>query len=258
MINRARISLVVVTLALAAAIAAVATVGASPSSSDATDVLRGASQEEGGSELPRILTVNGDGAATADPDIADIRLGVETVEEDPTVAIDDNTVAMTSVIDALIDLGIADDDIKTLSFTMWVEQIYDLDGPTDEFRYHVNNQISVRVRDIEMTGDVLGGALAAGANSAGGVSFTVEDTAALEQAARDAAVDNAIAKAEQLADRLGLTLGDARQVSEFSSGLPQPAVTARALKAEVGGGVPITPGDFTVNVSVTIVFDFES
>ena len=86
---------------------------------------------------------------------------------------------------------------------MWVEQVYGPDGPTGEFLYHVVSQILVRVRDLDMTGDVLGAALAAGVNNVGGIRFGVEDTQALEVAARDAAVDNAMAKAEQLAERLG-------------------------------------------------------
>ena len=82
------------------------------------------------------------------------------------------------------------------------------------------NQIAVRVRDIDMTGDVLGAALAAGANNVRGISFGVEDTQALEEAARDAAVDNAVAKAEQLAERLGVKVGSPRHIAEVSGRLP--------------------------------------
>ncbi len=245
MLDRARVSLAIAILALAAVIGSVAVVGAS-------------SDEAASSEAPRTLTVNGDGVASAAPDIADIELGVETIDEDPTVAIDDNTTAMDSVIEALIDLEIAEDDIQTRSFNMWVEQIYDEDGPTGDFRYHVVNQITVRVRDIDMTGDVLGAALAAGANNVRGISFGVEDTQALEEAARDAAVDNAVAKAEQLAERLGVTVGSPRHVAEISGGFPQQVRVERAVALESGGAsVPVSPGDFTIRVSVNIVFDIE-
>ena len=216
MLDRARISLAIAILALAAVIGSVAVVGAS-------------SDEAASSEAPRTLTVNGDGAASDAPDIADIELGVETIDEDPTVAIDDNTTAMDNVIEALTDLDIDEDDIQTRSFNMWVEQIYDEDGPTGEFRYHVVNQIAVRVRDIDMTGDVLGAALAAGANNVRGISFGVEDTQALEEAARDAAVDNAVAKAEQLAERLGVKVGSPRHIAEVSGGFPQADRVERAV-----------------------------
>ena len=245
MLDRARISLAIAILALAAVIGSVAVVGAS-------------SDEAASSEAPRTLTVNGDGAASDAPDIADIELGVETIDEDPTVAIDDNTTAMDSVIEALTDLDIDEDDIQTRSFNMWVEQIYDEDGPTGEFRYHVVNQIAVRVRDIDMTGDVLGAALAAGANNVRGISFGVEDTQALEEAARDAAVDNAVAKAEQLAERLGVKVGSPRHIAEVSGGFPQQDRVERAFAFDsAGGSVPVSPGDFTVRVSVNIVFDIE-
>ena len=229
MLDRARISLAIAILALAAVIGSVAVVGAS-------------SDEGASSEAPRTLSVNGDGAASAAPDIADIELGVETIDADPTVAIDDNTTAMDSVIEALTDLDIDEDDIQTRSFNMWVEQIYDEDGPTGEFRYHVVNQIAVRVRDIDMTGDVLGAALAAGANNVRGISFGVEDTQALEEAARDAAVDNAVAKAEQLAERLGVKVGSPRHIAEISRGFPQAVRVERAVSADSGGAsVPVSP-----------------
>ncbi|MCY4112500.1 MAG: SIMPL domain-containing protein [Chloroflexi bacterium] len=245
MLNRARVTLAIAILALAAVIGSVAVVGAD---SDETSYL----------EPPRTLSVNGDGTASAAPDIVDIQLGVETIDEDPKTAIDDNTSTMQSVIEALTDLEVAEDDIQTRSFNMWVEQIYDEDGPTGRFLYHVVNQISVRVRDIDQTGDVLGAALAAGANTVRGISFGVEDTQSLEEAARDAAVDNAIAKAEQLAERLGVAVGSPRYIAEISGGFPDSVRVERAVMLETAGGsVPVSPGDFTVRVSVNIIFDIE-
>ncbi len=245
MLNRARVSLAIAILALAAVVGSVAVVGAE-------------SAETAYLEPPRTLTVNGDGAASAAPDIVDIQLGVETIDADPKTAIDDNTSTMQSVIEALTDLEVSEDDIQTRSFNMWVEQIYDEDGPTGDFLYHVANQISVRVRDIDITGDVLGAALGTGANNVRGISFGVEDTQALEEAARDAAVDNAVAKAEQLADRLGVSVGSPRHIAEISGGFPQTARVERAVMLESSGGsVPVSPGDFSIRVSVSITFDIE-
>ncbi len=242
MLRRVWIALVIAVLALTAVIA---TAGAS-------------SDEDAYPAALRTLSVSGDGAASAAPDIADIGLGVQTIDEDPTVAIVDNTTAMADVIETLVDLDIDEDDIRTLTFNMWVEQVYGPDGPTGEFLYHVVNQIMVRVRDLDTTGDVLGAALAAGANNVGGIRFGVEDTQALEVAARDAAVDNALAKAEQLAERLGVNVGNVRHVIETSGDLPPEPRLERAMAFDSGGAsVPVSPGDFTVRVSVSIVFDIE-
>lgn len=241
MLRRARVSLVIAVLALAAVVASA-----------------GASTDDDASAASlRTLSVSGHGAASAAPDIADIELGVQTIHEDPSVAIVDNTTAMASVIETLIDLDIDEDDIQTRSFNMWVEQVYGPDGPTGEFLYHVVNQIMVRVRNLDRTGAVLGAALAAGANNVSGITFSVEDTQALEEAARDMAVDNAIAKAEQLAERLGVKVGSPRRVVETSGAFPQERLE-RAVALDSGGAsVPVAPGDFTVRVSVSIVFDIE-
>ena len=241
MLRRAWVSLIIAILALTAVIA---TVGAS-------------SDEDAPAATMRTISVNGDGAASAAPDIADLELGVQTIDEDPTVAIVDNTAAMANVIETLVDLDIDEDDIRTLTFNMWVEQVYGPDGPTGEFLYHVVNQIMVRVRDLNTTGDVLGAALAAGANNVSGITFGVEDTQALEEAARDAAVDNAVAKAEQLAERLGVKVGSARHVSETSGGRPPERLERAVAFESAGASVPVSPGDFTVRVSVNIVFDIE-
>lgn len=241
MLRRAWVSLIIAVLTLTSV---VATAGAS------TD-------EDATAATLRTLTVTGDGAASAVPDIADLELGVQTINEDPSVAILDNTTAMASVIETLIDLDLDEDDIQTRSFNMWVEQVYGPDGPTGEFLYHVLNQIVVRVRDLDITGDVLGAALVAGVNNVNGITFGVEDTHALEEAARDAAVDNAVAKAEQLAQRLGVKVGSPRHVIETSGGF-SPERLERAVAFEsAGASVPVSPGDFTVRVSVNIVFDIE-
>ena len=243
MLRRLQVSLVIAVLALAAVSATAAA----------------AADEDATAASLRTITVDGTGAASAAPDIADIELGVETFDEDPTLAITANATAMTDVIEALLSLDIAEDDIQTISFNMWVEQVYGPDGPTGEFLYNVANEIKVRVRDLDMTGDVLGTALAAGANTVSGIRFGVEDTQALEEAARDAAVDNAIVKAEQLADRLGIEVGDVRHVVETSRGFPQAAPVERAIVFDAeSASVPISPGDFMVRVSVNIVFDIES
>lgn len=87
---------------------------------------------------------------------------------------------------------------------MWVDQIYGPEGSTGEVCYHVNNQLRARLRDIDRAGEILQRALEAGANSVGGITFGVEDTATLERTARDEAVAGARAKATQLAAVLGV------------------------------------------------------
>ena len=51
---------------------------------------------------------------------------------------------------------------------MWIEQVVDREGqPTGESRYHVVNQVRVRLRDLSKTGEVLQKVLEAGDNNTG-------------------------------------------------------------------------------------------
>ena len=82
MLRRAWVSLIIAVLTLTSV------VGAAGASTD----------EDATAAWLRTLTVTGDGTASAVPDIADIELGVQTIHEDPSVAIVDNTSTMASGI----------------------------------------------------------------------------------------------------------------------------------------------------------------
>lgn len=207
---------------------------------------------------PRTIQLSATGTATAAPDLANIYLGVESINEDAEAAVNDNAERSAAVMDALAALDIAAGDIQTVNFSMWVESVYDDEGqPTGQVRYHVTNQFSVRLRDIGRTGEVLGAALQAGANNVHGISFTVSDPLALQQQARDIAIANARAKAEQLANGFEAQLAGVRQVIEYSDDMtPVPAPYMPERGGMGGGGqVAISPGEFSVLVRIEVIFN---
>ncbi len=215
-----------------------------------------ATLQSGGEPAPRTISVSGIGVASAAPDVVEIQLGVETVNSDASLAIGENTQRMTAVMDVLKEMGIEDKDIQTVKYSMWIEEVRDRQGqPTGETRYHVVNHVRVRLRDLARTGELLQKALEAGANNVGGITFSVADPVALQRAARDQAIADARAKAEQLATGLGAQLGPVRQVSEFGGVVrPQPfEVMERAMAAEAP--VPVAAGEFSVTVQIQVVFD---
>ena len=70
--------------------------------------------------------------------------------------------------------------------------------------YQLTNSVNVTVRDIDATGSVVDGALAAGATSLDGLGFRVEDPSVAEAEARAAAVADARSRAEALAAAAGV------------------------------------------------------
>lgn len=246
----ARTFLFLVIVALAAILTACAipaAAGGAPVSSNAAAPL-GASADS----LPRSISVNGMGVASAAPDVAHVTLGIETISPDPAEAVNQNSENMAAVMAAIASLGIAPANVQTVNYTLSIEQVADKEGiPTGETRYHVNNQIRIEVTDLAQTGDVLQKTLAAGANTVAGVEFGVADATALQQQARDKAMASAKAKAEQLAAGFGVKLGPVHNVNEFS-GIVAPAPMA----AGIGGGpVPVQGGSFSVSVEVQVVYD---
>jgi uncharacterized protein YggE len=118
----------------------------------------------------------------------------------------------------------------------------------------VSNLVTVKIRDLAQSGTLLDQVVQSGANSIYGVSFSVENPEALLDQARKAAIENAKARATQLAGAGGAAIGDVLVISENLGAqppLPLPAM-ARAEAAQ-DMTVPVQPGEqsFSVDVQVT-------
>ena len=210
--------------------------------------------------MPNTISVNGTGTAEGAPDIAFITLGVSTLNADVGKAITENNTKMNKVRQALLDAQIDEKDLQTTGFNVWPEDKYNpqTGEQTGERVYHVDNMLNVKVRDLANTGDIINDALNAGANSVNGLSFTVEDTKALEAEARTKAVADAKTRAQQLADELGMKLGPAIYITENGGYFPPPPIPmdgmGGARAADAAAPPPISPGQQTVTNNVQIVF----
>ena len=202
---------------------------------------------------PRTITAVGAGSASASPDVATAQIGVETQSSAPEEATLQNEERIKAVVEALKAAGIDPKDIQTTYYNLWAEQRYDPEKgqPTGEYVYHVGNGLSVKIRDLSKVGAILSSAVEAGANNISGVSFSIEDTSALEAEAREKAVADAEARAESLARLSGVELGEVVLVSEVIGG-PVTVFAERAMGG--GGGVSIEPGQLEVSMQVQMSF----
>ena len=212
--------------------------------------------QQGGYPPPNSISVSGTGEAYGTPDVAYIQLGVDTAGADLGQAVTQNNSAMERVKQALLDAGIAEEDLQTTNFNVWIED--KTDPQTGQFTgervYHVQNTLNVTVRDISKIGDVIDAALNAGANTVYGLTFGISDTTALESEARRKAVEDARTRAQELADALGVTLGDPIIVSESTGGGVVPMYAVEAAGGRGGGAPPISQGQMAVTVSVSVVY----
>jgi uncharacterized protein YggE len=202
------------------------------------------------------LSASGTGSASTDPDVVDIQLGVDTVDSDMATAVDQNTIKMNAIMAVLTKLGVADKDMQTTNYNIWVEEVYDQGGqPTGERRYRVSNTVNVRLRDLTQVGKLIEEATGAGVNNIFGINFSVADTTELEQAALDNALENAQAKAESMASKLDSSLGPIVNVIEggyYSAPMP---VAAENFGVGGAGEVPISQGRYTMTAQVQVVYE---
>jgi uncharacterized protein YggE len=208
-------------------------------------------------EEPRGITVMAQGKASAEPDLAMITIGVETRDSTATLAAEENNDRMADVMDALRAVGVAEEDIQTIDYSIRAE----IDWDDDEHRvigYVVTNSVLVKMRDMDKVGDVLDAVTEAGANNIYGIQFTFDDPAKLREQARAEAMAEARKKAEALAQLAGVRLGSPRQISESSTEsapyyLDQMYSTVE--RAVGGGGASVSPGQLEVTVQVQVTYD---
>lgn len=207
------------------------------------------------------ITVVGEGSAPVEPDIAVANIGVQVANADVKAASSEAQEIMNAVLAAIQEQGVAEEDIQTSGFSIFAD--FGPAGPTGEQTqtplYRVSNNVNATIRDLAQVPAVLDAAIAAGANNIFGVSFNVDDPSEAAAAARAQAIENAQAKATDLAQLTGLQLGTVVSVSEIigsrggfygSSGLA--AVSQAGLGA--GGGGPIAPGQLNVNVQLEVIY----
>jgi uncharacterized protein YggE len=210
-----------------------------------------------GTTNARNITVVGEGKVRAQPDIAQATIGVEVVNSDVKQASSDAAATMEAILTALTAQGVAESDIQTSYYNIWVERPYNPDGSqSTEAIYHVSNTVQVTIRDLSKVTTTLGAAIEAGANTINSVTFSVADTTELEAQARQEAVDNAKATAEELATMNGVTLGEVISVSEVIVGGPIPLMSTSYAAEGIGGGAagPLSPGEVEITVQLQVSY----
>lgn len=203
----------------------------------------------------RAVTATGTGRVAVTPDVVELRLGVAVTRPTASAAQAEAATTMAAVLVALRQAGAGDRDLRTDGLTLQPVMDYRNDGPPRLRGYELRNGVVARLRDLARLPGAIDAAIAAGATTLESVRFDVEDRAAAETAARDAAVADALGKAAALAAAAGATLGEVLSISEGSAAPPTPFPLARGAKlmAAEMAPTPVEAGESEIEVSVRIV-----
>ncbi|MCH7577305.1 MAG: SIMPL domain-containing protein [Chloroflexi bacterium] len=201
------------------------------------------------------ISVSGQGIAVAAPDIASLSLGVSTVRDSARQARDDAASLVTELIASLEENGIAEEDYHTSRFSIDPEIDFRPSGEQVIRGYRVTSILAVTVRDLDRVGEVIDDAVDAVGDPirVQGVTFSIEDAAALQSEARALAMADAKTKAEELAALAEVDLGKPIAISESSGGGPPPVFFGAAQLAQ-DVETPISPGQLEITVSVQVSY----
>lgn len=221
------------------------------------DVTVEASPGHGPDTLPDGITVSGEGEITGKPDTLSATISVSVKRDDVGTAVADAATVATAVIDAAKAAGVAEEDVQTQNYSVNQEWRYPEGGSPIPDGYRVTNSVLVKVSALDTAGSVIDASLSAGGNdvSLNMVAFTLEEDGPALEAARQAAFEDAEAKAQQYADLSGQTLGGAEAISDANV-VPERFESVGYAVASDSAALssPIEPGEVTTRVTVNARF----
>lgn len=197
------------------------------------------------------IIVNGDGQVTAIPDIAVIRLGVQTNGENLADIQSDNARISQTVLQALDQYSLT--DIRTFQYQ--VNKVFEYeDGKQIDRGYSVRNIFELRSDNMDQVGMIIDTAVSSGANVVELIEFEVSDADSYYLESLKLALDNGYQKAYTIAESLGIDKEPIPVKITESSTLtipPRPFIAREGAFA-----TPIEPGSEQIEASVIMEFRY--
>ena len=211
---------------------------------------------------PGRIRVIGRASQEVAPDFASVEIGVESRGATPAVALDAASQAAKGIVATAKEMGVAEADIGTSAITLQprIKNVRLPDGTMGEREdgYTASNRVRVRLAEMGKLGELMRRTLDSGANRIQGISFGLRDPAAADAAVQVAAVKDAKAQAERIAEATGVKLGSMISIdSPPRAESPRPMPYGLAMKAAAPRGrtaVPVVAGSIETSAEVDAVF----
>lgn len=214
------------------------------------------------------ISVSGYGESYSTPDIATFSYSVVSEKSTVAAAQTDATAKANATLGYLKSAGVDEKDIQTSGYS--INPQYDYvqascvngicPGGRQVLRgYEVRQTTTVKVRDTGKAGELLAGVGGKGATEVSGLQFTFDKPDQGQLEARSKAIADAKAKAEELADELGVSIVRVVSFNESSGGYPTPYAYGRGgvanmamdSKAEIAPEIQVGQNQVSISVSVT-------
>lgn len=212
-----------------------------------------------------LMTVQGNAVVTVEADTVSIQLGVRTKDPSLSNAQRENRQLMDSVLTALKNCGVQEDEVMTQNLNIYSSYDYDYEYDTygnskERQVYYVENYITLTLKDISRVGDILDAAVDAGANNMYGITFTSSKSNEAYLKALERAVEDAKAKAEVLAAAAGVSLDQVVEI-QASPNYSAYSLESYAVRNSVAmdsdgavAGTSVIGGNLSVEATVTLIY----
>lgn len=207
-------------------------------------------------DVAPFIEVAGTAQVSVPTDRARVSFAVETEDARADVAARENAEVMTRVMAATRASDAPGLSVETFGYSL-DPRYADSRGETEPriAGYRALNHIRVTVDDVDAVGELIDGAIGAGANRIASIQFEAIDTEPVRLEAVREAVQKARAEAAAIADALGVQLGGVLEVRGGAQApLPVYRNMARMEMAQVGASTPVEAGSQMVTAHVTVRF----
>lgn len=204
----------------------------------------------------RSIHVSGQAQIQVVPDMATLQMGVDQVDAEIAAAEAHANQALSRFLKQARKLGIAERDLQAAGQQVSAEYEW-LNEPRQRrlVGYRVSRDVAVIVRDLRQLGPVLQAATAAGLNRIGNPDLASGAAEALEKQALELAADDAKARANLVAQRLGARLGPVRNIHVQDQGNRPVPMKMMARMESASSDMPVAAGE--ISISATLQVEFE-
>ncbi len=204
------------------------------------------------------VEVYGSANIEVEPDVAYINIGVDTENNNPSLAQKENKEKMDKIISSLKKMGLTDEELTTINYSIRKNYRYLKDDEREEY-YMVSNSLKITVNNIDEVGNVIDAASNNGANNINSIQFSVtDDTVYYNQALNDAML-SAKEKATSIMNTFGETPSKPKSVVEISNNYGVVRDYGNMMKAEMAYdsiSTPIQAGDITISARVKVIYEY--
>lgn len=204
---------------------------------------------------PPAVVVTGQGVVAAAPDQVVLRVGASVQARQADAAQGQVNEIVQRTLEALRRLNVPAAQVKSVGLTL--SPVYEQTDPRTRpgaprvAGYRAGHTLQVTLQEVRRAGELLDAAVAAGANQIEDPVFRLADEGRARQEALRLAVREARAKAEAIAEAMGVRLLGVMEVTEGPVTIQRPRFEAR-LAAAPDAGTPVEPGQVRVEAAVTV------